>query len=107
MGRSPSPCAECPGNTDAKGRLVRTLKLTWNRSLLADMPTSAPGSYEYWTSYSTASVPIVVEPKLSASPARSTAPHGTDVAVDGHAVATAQPFWGFSLPIGVDLQRLV
>jgi hypothetical protein len=107
-GGSLGPCGECPGNTDAKGELVQRLTLSDSRSLIADMPISARGFYDGWPSYSTLSTPVLVQPVLSAAPAVASVPHRTTVTVNGHAVASALPFWWYfaSPPIQVDLQRL-
>lgn len=106
-GGSLGPCGRCPGTTDAHGRIVRRLALTDFRQVIADMPISAPGFYDFWPSYSSLAVPIVVQPVLAAAPASNSARHGTDVGVDGRAAATAVRAWYFNPRVLVVLQRLV
>jgi hypothetical protein len=105
-GGSLGPCGECPGNTDAKGRIVRRLTLN-SRSVIAEMPMSAPGFYDAWPYYSASFLPVVVLPVLSAAPAKGSVPQGTTTSVNGSAVASGVQTWYFSPRIGVDLQRLV
>jgi hypothetical protein len=106
-GGSLGPCGECPGNTDARGRLVQRLTLTDSRAVIADMPISRGGFYDAWPSYSTAFTPVLVRPEISAAPASRVVPHGTTTPVDGHAVASALQAWYYTPSVGVDLQRLV
>jgi hypothetical protein len=108
-GGSLTGCGECPGNTDTSGRLVRRLTLTDSRSLIADMPMSTPGFGDFWASYSTLSAPVLVQPVLSAAASAASVRHGTTTSVDGHAVASALPYWWYyaSPSIEIDLQRLV
>lgn len=100
-------CGSCPGNTDAHGRLVRRLHLTDFRQVVAFMPLSAPGFYDEVPMSSLLWTPIVVQPALSAAPARSSVPHGANVGVAGRVVAVAVQNWPIKPRITVGLQRLV
>ena len=100
-------CGSCPGNTDAHGRLVRRLRLTGPRQVLAYMPLSAPGFYDTQPMYSALWRRIVVQPALTAAPANDRLPHGTNVDVNGRAFDIAVQNWSFKPRIKVGLQRLV
>jgi hypothetical protein len=106
-GGSLGPCGECRGNTDAHGRIIRRLTLSTQRMVIADMPLSAAGFYDAWPSYSATFAVVVAEPEVSASPAKSRVPHGTNVGVEGRAVSSAVQVWYFTPRIVVNLQRLV
>ncbi len=106
-GGSLGPCGECAANTDAHGRVVRRLTLTDPRSVVADMPISAPGFYDAWPSYSMAFTSVVVKPEVTATPATTSAGSGTSVTIDGRALASALGSWDSSPRVRVNLQRRV
>jgi len=98
----------CTGNTDSNGRVVRRLTLTDFRQVIAWMPVSGgTAGYDWVQVYSSTYAPVVVQPALSAAPAKGSARHGTNVDVNGRAVAVAVHSWTFSPRIKVGLQRLV
>jgi hypothetical protein len=103
----PGGCDNCSGTTDAKGRLVRAVTLTDSRQLLAQMPIGIVGPYDWSPDYSFLYAYVVVQPALSAAPAKSSVRHGTNVDVGGRAVAVGVPYWPLRPRTRVGLQRLV
>jgi hypothetical protein len=102
-----SGCGRCAGNTDTQGRVVRGLTLGDFRSVTAYMPLSAPSAYDWQPMYAQLSVTVVVQPVLSAGPAKGSVPKGTYVTVDGRAGAVAVQRWPSDPRVRVYLQRLV
>jgi hypothetical protein len=102
-----TPCPGCSGTTDAKGRMVRPVPVTDHRQVVARMPLKAPGFLGWSPVYSVMTRDVVVQPALTASPARSSVPHGTNVDVNGQAFVVGVKDWSFKPRADLVLQRLV
>jgi hypothetical protein len=101
-------CGQCTGNTDANGRVVRRLTLTSSRLVIAYMPLKGGfRAYDAVPIHAELATKVVVQPALSAAPVKSSVRHGTNVSVNGRAVAVTVQNWGFQPRIKVYLQRLV
>jgi hypothetical protein len=100
-------CGRCHGNTDSNGRVTVRLMLTDFPQAIAWMPLSGTPPYDWTPVYSGLFAPIFVQPALSAAPAKATVRHGTEVDVNGRALAVTVHSWPAKPRVRIGLQRLV